>query len=56
MLTRNDKCFFALAFYRQSMQEMFFAMDNDEKVILFRGQADYWWTEYQERRRESRSK
>ncbi len=53
MLTRNDKCYFALAFYRQTVGEVFRCSNESECEHLIR-QATYWWELYLERRRESR--
>jgi len=50
-LTKNDRCFFALAFYRQAVTEAFFTMQRDpDKAMELVGQACYWWEQYIERR------
>ena len=53
MLTRNDKCFFALSFYRQSVMEAFRGRTEADRVLGVR-QAQYWWEQYMQRREESR--
>lgn len=54
MLTRHDRCFFALAFYRQTVVELFRAMETESHQVedLYR-QACYWWEEYRSRRQEN---
>lgn len=55
MLTRNDRCFFALAFYRQTVTWLFFGMgkdpEADERLVR---EAKFWWDEYRRRRAASR--
>lgn len=53
MLTRNDLCFFALAFYRQAVTELFRCQEDRERESLYL-QCSYWWHSYIQRRRESR--
>ncbi len=53
MLTRNDKCFFALSFYRQTIAE-FIGCKNENKQQQLFNQATYWWNEYLNRRAENR--
>lgn len=57
-LTKNDKCFFALSFYRQAVTDAFrgsFRSDSERGYQLAQ-QAVYWWNLYLERRKESRNK
>ncbi len=56
MLTRNDKCFFALAFYRQTRQEVVRAYERQDyaQTLILGAQAQYWWDLYTSRRKESR--
>lgn len=54
-LSKNDLCFFALAFYRQTMQEAFFELSrNPDKSMQLLHQATYWWELYLQRRQASR--
>ena len=53
MLTKNDKCFFALAFYRQTLTKIFRSRNEAERKLNYK-QACYWWEQYQIRRSESR--
>lgn len=56
MLTRNDTCFFALAFYRQERQEVIRALEQDNLILAFKHAhwMKFWWQEFTSRRAASR--
>ena len=54
MLSKNDKCFFALAFYKQSITGLFNSKNEKELNNSYK-QCCYWWEMYQERKNKSRT-
>ena len=57
MLSKNDKQFFALSFYRQSIQETLRAIEQEDFILTLRSinLANYWWEQYVERRVQSKN-